>query len=199
MFLLKNPFSMEDNILFVSKRYNLPVDIILELEKDLKTKQVKKKDVIIKKGEFQNNFFYLKSGIVRAFSVDNNGKEFTRSLFTSRTVIVPIRAMVTQTKTNLTFDCLTDCEVFVGDFDNFIASTKTDIRIANVYNRILEYNFIDMESRVFELTLSAQEKYEQLRERVPNIDNLIPQYQIANYLNITNVQLSRIRKKMLGK
>lgn len=158
-----------------------------------------KKEVIVEKGEFQNHFFFLKKGIARAFIIDDNGKEFTRSFFTKDMPIAPLRAILTGSKTNLIFDCLTDCEVYYGNFYDLFEETKTDLKAANIYNRILEYAFLKMEHRVFELTLSAKDKYESLKLHIPEIDNLIPQYQIASYLNITNVQLSRIRKKMLGK
>jgi hypothetical protein len=44
--------------------------------------------------------------------------------------------------------------------------------------------------------MNATERYLSLRKQIPNIDNLIPQYQIATYLSITPVQLSRIRNNL---
>jgi len=35
------------------------------------------------------------------------------------------------------------------------------------------------------LTLDATQRYLKLRTQIPNIDDLIPQYQIASYLSIT--------------
>ena len=46
------------------------------------------------------------------------------------------------------------------------------------------------------LCLNESERYEILKKRIPDIDNLIPQDQIASYLNITPVQLSRLRREM---
>jgi hypothetical protein len=46
------------------------------------------------------------------------------------------------------------------------------------------------------MTLNATESYIKLRKQIPDIDSLIPQYQIASYLSISPVQLSRIRKKL---
>ena len=52
-----------------------------------------------------------------------------------------------------------------------------------------------MEKRIFDLSsLDAKQRYLKLRKFIPEIDALIPQYHIASYLNITPVQLSRIRK-----
>jgi len=61
----------------------------------------------------------------------------------------------------------------------------------------LEQVFISYEERNLDLmTLNATESYIKLRKQIPDIDSLIPQYQIASYLSISPVQLSRIRKKL---
>jgi len=74
---------------------------------------------------------------------------------------------------------------------------KADVDVANLYAKILERIFIQYENRNLELiSMDATERYLKLREQIPNIDDLIPQFQIASYLSITPVQLSRIRKKM---
>lgn len=188
-----------EKMLRVSKVYDLSLDVIEKFKNELDLKKFKKRSIFVEKGEFQRQFFFLRTGIARAFIVDGKGKEFTVSLFTGGMPIAPMRAMLTNSKTNLIFDCLTDCEIYCGDFLTFFEQAKENLTTANVYNRMLEHSYLSMEDRVFELTLDAQKKYEKLKERIPQIDNLIPQYQIASYLNITNVQLSRVRKKMLGR
>ena len=42
---------------------------------------------------------------------------------------------------------------------------------------------------------SAETRYHQFLQEFPDISNRIPQYHIASYLGITEVSLSRIRKK----
>ncbi len=65
---------------------------------------------------------------------------------------------------------------------------------------MLEYLFLNMEDRIYDLTLlNATEKYLKLKDEIPEIENLIAQYHIASYLNITAVQLSRIRKEIYSK
>jgi hypothetical protein len=44
--------------------------------------------------------------------------------------------------------------------------------------------------------MDAKAQYLALLKKMPNIEELIPQYQIASYLSITPVQLSRIRRKI---
>lgn len=165
------------------------------LKQKIELKFFKKKEIFIKAGEFQNQFFFLTSGIARAYITDENGKEFTRSLFRAPAPMTSIKAFVNNSKSEICFDCLTDCEMYIGNFNDFIHLTKTNIEISNMYSRMLEKGFLKVEERVFELSMPAKERYESLRKRIPNIDNLIPQYQIASYLGITPVQLSRIRNQ----
>lgn len=185
-----------DKIQSVSSVYNLPEETLNAIRNRTEFKKFKRKDIFIKEGEFQSQFFFLVSGIARAYKTGKNGKEFTRSIYMPPTAIASIGAIKTNSKTSISFDCLTDCEMFVGDYNEFMELTKTNIEISNTYSQMLEKAYLRAENRVYELSLEAKEKYKLLQKRIPNIDNLIPQYQIANYLNITNVQLSRIRAKM---
>ena len=63
-----------------------------------------------------------------------------------------------------------------------------------------EIFYASLENRTIELaTLTAKDRYIKLKNRIPNIDNLIPQYHIASHLGITPIQLSRIRRDLLKK
>ena len=116
---------------------------------------------------------------------------------------MPLRAvgafssLITKKPTETVYDCLTDCTLLVGDFKKYKQFAKTNIELANLYNVILERLFIRMEKRIFELSLlDAKQRYLKLLRYMPEIETLIPQYHIASYLNVTPVQLSRIRKEL---
>ena len=77
---------------------------------------------------------------------------------------------------------------------------KTYHDLSLLHSQALERSFIRTEERIYELSvLNSTERYLKLKKDIPNIDNLITQYHIAAYLNITPVQLSRIRKKLYSK
>lgn len=65
---------------------------------------------------------------------------------------------------------------------------------------MLESIFLLLESRIYDLSvLDATERYLKLKNEISNIEEFIPQYHIASYLNISPVQLSRIRKEIYSK
>jgi len=67
--------------------------------------------------------------------------------------------------------------------------------------RIIIQRHLAVLQKRFLLTVStnAQERYEELLERSPGIEQLVPQHQIASYLGILPESLSRMKKQKLDK
>ena len=108
-----------------------------------------------------------------------------------------LTALIQNQPSRLTYEALTECQVYEINFSKITELCKSDINISNLYNRILEHVFIRYEERQLELiSMDAKAQYLALLKKMPNIEELIPQYQIASYLSITPVQLSRIRRKI---
>lgn len=185
---------------FITEFTDLPkksTDKLLEL---VSVKYLKKKGSIAKIGEIPKNFYILKTGVIRSFYKDEKGREYIRNLFTPIKATGALTALILDKPSRLSYDCLTDCEVYEINFKAFKKLTKKDKKIANLYAKVLETIFIVLESKIYDLSvLNATERYIKLKKQTPNIENLIPQYHIASYLNITPVQLSRIRKEIYSK
>jgi len=169
-------------------------------ESKIQVKSYKKGDVIVNYGEIPTHFYILKSGVLRSFIRDSKGNDHIRTLYIPITTSGSLSSLITKKPSNAIYDCLTDAEILVGDFPAFIKSTEEHHDLALFYNRILESIFIRTEKRIYDLSvLNATERYLQLKNDIPDIENLIQQYHIASYLSITAVQLSRIRKELYSK
>jgi CRP-like cAMP-binding protein len=163
----------------------------------LQIKRCVKNEQIATLGEVPTHFYILINGVVRSYMTDEKGKEFTRSLYIPLQATGAFSALVLQKPAQVVYECLTECTFLVGEFADFKKLASQNIEIANLYNKLLERVFIRMEKRIFELSmLDAKQRYLKLKKHIPEIENLIPQYHIASYLNITPVQLSRIRKDL---
>ena len=64
--------------------------------------------------------------------------------------------------------------------------------------RVITQRTLSVLQKRFFLTMSggARERYSQLIERYPTIEQLVPQYQIASYLGILPESLSRLKKQL---
>jgi len=182
---------------FLSIFSKLPNDSYESFIKLAQEKKFSKNDIVTKVGSVPSHFYIIEEGIIRSYYEDENGKEFTRSFFIKYQSAGALGALVSETPSKLNYDCLTDCLVYEINFKEFIALTKTDTSILNLYKEVLESIFLMIEHRVYELSiLDAKARYLKFKKEFPDLENQINQYKIATYLNITPVQLSRIRKKL---
>lgn len=191
---------MEFLINLVSENNKLPVNTLNSFNALFSTQSVKKKHVLDKAGETPTDFYILKKGVVRSYFKDKKGREVIQSLAVGGSPTGAFTGLVLNKPSKNSYDCLTDCEFYVGSFKEFKKLSQKDIYISLLYNKVLENALIKKEKRIFELSmLDATDRYLRTREELPNIEKQIPQYQIASFLNITPVQLSRIRKDLLMK
>lgn len=150
-----------------------------------------------KSEEIPTKIYMLISGVMRAYLGSESGKEFNKNFFMPFSFVGAFTGLIKKQPSLLVYEALTDCKVYEVDFETFMALCKKDINVSNLYNRVLEHVFIKYEERQLELiSMDAKQRYLRLCKRIPDIENLITQYQIASYLSITPVQLSRIRKKL---
>jgi CRP-like cAMP-binding protein len=177
--------------------YNLSIKSSKKIMEIFKEKKYTKKDKVSFYGEISTKFYILKSGIIRSFYKDEKGKENIRFLHNGPVVVGSFCSLILNKPSTITYDCLTDCTLLECDFKVFKRLAKNNVELSNLYNSILEENYLDMENRIHDLTsLDAKSLYLKLKTESPEIEKSIPLYHIASYLNVTPVQLSRIRREL---
>jgi len=182
---------------FINSFHKLPLESYQKFLSITELEIKPNKTILTKTGETPTNLYILKKGIVRSFYEDEKGKQYIRSLFIPFSSTGSFGALISNKPSLLTYECLTDCELFAIDYKKLKELTLIDNDIAVMYANALESIFLIFETKIHYLSaLNATERYIKLKEEIPNIENLIPQYHIAAYLNVSAVQLSRIRKKL---
>ena len=153
--------------------------------------------IVVQVGEIPKRVCFLISGVMRAYVTTESGKVFNKKLYSPISFAGALTAIIENEPSEITYESLTECKVFEVDFAKFRKLCREDFEIGRLYVKILERVFITSEERNLDLLrLNGTQLYKKLQIQIPNIDDLIPQYQIAAYLGITPVQLSRIRKKL---
>ncbi len=189
---------MNPSLAFLKKYSDLPDASFKKLEELAEYRKVPSKSVIIEAGETPKTIYLLISGVLRAYVTTEKGKEFNKRLYSPISFAGAFTSIVKNEPSKITYECITECKFFEVNFEKFRALCREDFNIGKLYVKILEQAFILYEERSIDLmTLDSTQQYLKIRKQIPNIDELIPQYQIASYLGITAVQLSRIRKKLI--
>lgn len=144
-------------------------------------------------------FYIVINGIVANFSNDKKAnKEYIRAILFEKHIFLSVSDLniVERISTDY-FKCLTKTTFLVGNLDELLTLAQHNYELFLFIVKLNQVSIYYLQNRLDRLSLlDATDRYKIVKERIPNIDNLIPQYQIASYLNITPVQLSRIRKKM---
>ncbi|WP_298345795.1 Crp/Fnr family transcriptional regulator [uncultured Algibacter sp.] len=188
---------MNPNLIFLNSFLDVSEETFSKLTGIATYKKLRAGELIARPGEIPSKIYMLTTGMMRAYLSTENGKEFNKNFFMPFSFVGALTALIQNQPSKLTYEALTECSVYEVNFHDIEQLCKEDITISNLYNRILEHVYIRYEERQLELiSLDAKDRYLALRKKIPKIDELIPQYQIASYLSITPVQLSRIRRKI---
>ena len=156
-----------------------------------------KNTILCNIGDIPQKIYLIKSGLIRAYTVDEKGKEYTKSLFRAEQFAASLSALIKNEASRLVYETITDCEILEANYSALRGMSSQNIEVANIALRMLETFYLGIENKLFEFTIKdAKDRYLSLIERFENIEKLIPQYQIATILSITPIQLSRIRKKL---
>jgi CRP-like cAMP-binding protein len=158
---------------------------------------IRKGDYLFRQGDAANRLYFLHSGLVRYVSVSDEGKEFTQTFAKSPRIIGSTKAMVTGSTVLFGIQALEACMVSSYPWQAFYAQMRHDIGFLECYAKFLERIFMTKEERENAFVKhSAERRYLDFCMTYPELKNTIPQQQIASYIGITPVALSRIRQKL---
>ncbi|MCA0131463.1 Crp/Fnr family transcriptional regulator [Winogradskyella alexanderae] len=187
----------DPNFDYLKSKFHVSEDTYKILKNIALIRSLNAGEKLVEQGGKSNKVAFLSKGLMRAYSTLESGKEITKNLFTPISFVGALSSLINDRPSTYCYEALVDSLIFEINFHEFIEISKHNIDISNLYNRVLEYVFIIYEQKQLHLVaLNATDRYLDLKRRIPNIEKLIPQYQIASYLNVSPVQLSRIRKAL---
>ncbi len=168
-----------------------------ELLRCFKPIELKKHDFFVREGEFAQSVGYLEEGIIRAFFLNKEAKEYNKQFFVGPSIIGAYSSLLTKQPNRIAQQALTDCRIMSADFRKVEALYNQFHELERLGRKIAEHYFLEKEQKELEMALlDADKRYLILRDKFPQLEAIIPQYHIASYLGISPTQLSRIRKKM---
>jgi len=173
---------------------------IVKIENKFKKLVLKKKDILLKAGHIVRHQYYISSGCLRTYFVDNSGKEHTVQFAIKDWWISDYTAFFTTSKAVMTIDCIQNASVYkVSKKD--IESLYVEIpQVETFFRQKMELAFASFQKRIIgNLSQSTKEKYTSFIKTYPNIEQSVKNYHIASYLGVTTETLSRIRKKITQK
>ncbi len=145
------------------------------------------------KGSIDNNVYYVESGSLRVFVMDDNEEQTIRFGY-KENLIVSLDSFLTGKPSDLLIQAIKKTVIKVitkQQFDKFLERESN----RNWWTKILE-NLVyqQMEREIDILTNSPKERYKRVLKRSPQLFQEIPSRHIANYLRMSPETLSRLKK-----
>lgn len=145
------------------------------------------------KGSIDTNVYYVESGSLRVFVLDNYEEQTIRFGYKGN-LIVSLDSFLTGNPSDLFIQAIKKTVIKIvtkQQIDHFLKSEAN----RNLWTKILETLVIQqMEREIDILTNSPKKRYERVLKRSPQLFQEIPNRHIANYLRMSAETLSRLKK-----
>jgi CRP-like cAMP-binding protein len=149
----------------------------------LKRIQVKKGEILQTKGDLNSKVYQVEKGLLRSFSIDDNGKEHIFMFAPENWIIAD--SVPPSKEAELFIDALEDSTIIQKEKEAIqdLDSEKMVRRLEVLQNRIIML-----------MSAPAIERYEHFVKTYPDIIQRVPQKMIASYLGITPEALSTVKR-----
>jgi CRP-like cAMP-binding protein len=156
-----------------------------------------KGELLIRAGEYLKKIYFILDGIVRFFYLTVEGKDFTKHFALENDFVGSFSSLVLKETCRFSVEAQTKTEVLALPIEiikeGYMRHPSWE-RIGRIH---AERIAVKKELRECEFLLdSAEVRYRRFLNEYIDVVDRIPQYHIASYLGITDVSLSRIRKKI---
>ena len=181
----------------INSIFPISVNSINEIEDILEFKSVDKGDTFIKRNKRNTNEYFILEGICRSYLISPEGEEITLSFFTSNSILSPYSTRTKEEISQLNFQALTDVKLSSMNAFKFEELMINNLEIRRFGNTVLRNELaMKVDKEIGLASLTAKERLLKFREQYPMLENLIPHTNIASYLGITNISLSRLRRDL---
>ncbi|MBK9358258.1 MAG: Crp/Fnr family transcriptional regulator [Bacteroidales bacterium] len=162
-------------------------------------KKFKKKLTLLKVGEVSNEVYYIIKGCIRLYC-EKDGEELSTYFFTEDMFAGSYDSFLSRKPSKVAIETLEECEVLVLTHDSQENLYKVFPKMNEFIRKAIEQRFVLLHDLFISYLLnSPEERYLILQKDRPELLQRVPQHQIASYLGINRVSLSRIRNRLLKK
>jgi CRP-like cAMP-binding protein len=166
------------------------------LESQLQLRTLQRGEALTQAGEVATCFGFVSSGLIRKLHVTERGRRMVRGFGQPGDIVGAYASVLSGEPSTLRVEALLETQLFVVE-----VTTLNQLYTRHSYwdrlgRRLAEHFLLERETRAHELlTLSATERYARFCATHRAILPLLKSYDIASYLGVTPVSLSRLRAR----
>lgn len=168
---------------------------ITELSTHVKTRTFPKGTYLLKRGEVCKYLFFLEEGLAKTFFYKDD-KEFIMKFFPENTMFTVLDSYLMQRPSNFMIIALEDTTVTFIDHIIMEQLCKNHHSVETFFRKLVSLASLNMMKRISEmLEENATQRYKHFLSDNSQLLQRVSLGDLASYLGITQVSLSRIRAK----
>ena len=160
----------------------------------------KTKTIILNAGEICKHSYFVNSGLLRSFTINDNIVEHILSFACEGWWIGDMYSLISQKPGTLFIEVLEDAEVVLLSKENQEQLYHEIPKLERFFRILTENSLVANQERLMDnLSLSAEERFDKFCKKYPTLIQKVSQKQIASYIGVTPEFLSKMKARMLKK
>ncbi|NRA19758.1 MAG: Crp/Fnr family transcriptional regulator [Oceanospirillaceae bacterium] len=153
---------------------------------------------LFRQGDVNQSLYFLQSGLLKAYYTSLDGKEFIKSFVMPGDTIGSLTSAYAKEACSFSLMCLEPSVLMVIPFAKIREYCAKDAELAQHMIEFLLQFSMKKEKREYQLLcLSAEDRYSLLLKESSELMQQVTQNDLARYLGVTPVGLSRIKNRVL--
>ena len=164
------------------------------------TRHYKAKTILQNAGQVCKEGYFVNSGLLRSFNINDNIVEHVLSFACEGWWISDMYSLLSQKPGNLFIEVLEDAEIVVLSKENQEQLYIEIPKLERFFRILTENSLVANQERLMDnLSLSAEERFEKFCKKYPTLIQKVPQKQIASYIGVTPEFFSKMKSRLLKK
>lgn len=164
------------------------------------TKLVKAKTILLSSGEVSSETYFVNSGILRSFNINDNIIEHVLHFACEGWWMSDMYSYISGKPGNLFIEVIEDAELTVISKENLQELYHLIPKLDRFFRILAENSLVAHQERLMDnLSLTAEERYEKFCSKYPSLIQKVSQKNIASYIGVTPEFFSKMKSKMLRK
>jgi len=157
-------------------------------------KKLKKHQFLVQKDELVPCEFWVVSGLLKAYTIDDQGKEHLLQFAMENYWCSDYYAYQNKLPAILYIDCIEPSEFFCLKIEDRELICEQIPVMANFFRKKSNYGYIALQQRILSLlTETTEQRYSNLVTKFPQLVQRVPKKLLASYLGVTRETLSRLK------
>jgi CRP-like cAMP-binding protein len=151
---------------------------------------------LVDEGSIARKIYIIQKGALRIW-LNKNGNEITSQFFFEGKLVASLESFLSLQPSEFCLETLEECRLYVLDKMTFDEFMKNDSHFREWFQEYILDRFLYYSKHVLSfLRDKPEERYLHLLKTNPELLRRVPQQDLATYIGITPVSLSRIRNKI---